>query len=50
MMGEGAEAFLGTQGYAWNTQSDMLMALIGAIGAQVLLGKMQDRQLRGRVQ
>ena len=45
MMGQGADAFLGTQGYAWDTQSDMLMALIGAIVAQVLLGKMQDRQL-----
>ena len=45
MMGQGAEAFLGTQGYAWDTQSDMLMALIGAVVAQVLLGKVQDRQL-----
>ena len=45
MMGQGADAFLGTQGYAWDTQSDMLMALIGAICAQVLLGKVQDRQL-----
>lgn len=45
MMGEGADAFLGTQGYVWDTQSDMLMALIGAIIAQVLLGKVQDRQL-----
>ncbi len=45
MMGEGADAFLGTQGYAWDTQSDMLMALIGAVVAQVLLGKVQDKQL-----
>ena len=45
MMGQGADAFLGTQGYAWDTQSDMLMALIGAISAQVQLGKMQDHQL-----
>jgi len=44
-MGQGADAFLGTQGYAWDTQSDMLMALIGAISAQVLLGKMQGREL-----
>lgn len=44
-MGQGADAFLGTQGYAWDTQSDMLMALIGATVAQVLLGKVQDRQL-----
>jgi len=46
MMGEGADAFLGTQGYAWDTQSDMLMALIGAIIAQVLMGRGQDGQLR----
>jgi putative membrane protein len=46
MMGQGADAFLGTQGYAWDTQSDMLMALIGAIIAQVVLGKVQDGQLR----
>lgn len=45
MMGEGADAFLGTQGYAWDTQSDMLMALIGAVVAQGVLGKVQDKQL-----
>lgn len=48
MLGQGADAFLGTQGYAWDTQSDMLMALIGAVAAQLMLGKMQDRQLVGR--
>jgi putative membrane protein len=47
MMGQGADAFLGTQGYAWDTQSDMLMALIGAVVAQVMLGSRQDRQLVG---
>ncbi len=45
MMGQGADAFLGTQGYAWDTQSDMLMALIGAVVAQLVLGKVQDGQL-----
>jgi putative membrane protein len=44
-MGQGADAFLGTQGDPWDTQTDMLMALIGGISAQVLLGKMQDGQL-----
>jgi putative membrane protein len=29
--GESADAFLGTQGYVWDTQSDMLYAAIGAI-------------------
>lgn len=42
--GEGADAFLGTQGYIWDTQSDMLMALIGAIVANLLLSRFQDRQ------
>ena len=31
---EAAEAFLGTQGYAWDTQSDMGWALFGAILAR----------------
>ena len=44
--GAGAEAFLGTQGYIWDTQSDMAFALLGAILALVLLGRMHDRQLR----
>lgn len=44
-MGQGADAFLGTQGDPWDTQTDMLMALIGAICAQVLLSKAQDQQI-----
>jgi len=42
---EAADAFLGTQGYIWDTQSDMLLALIGAVLALVLLGRAHDRQL-----
>jgi putative membrane protein len=44
--GTGAEAFLGTQGYIWDTQSDMGFALLGAIIGLVLLGRLHDRQLR----
>ncbi len=44
-LGQGADAFLGTQGDPWDTQSDMAMALIGAIVGQVLLGRWQDRQI-----
>jgi putative membrane protein len=40
-----ADDFLGTQGYEWDTQTDMLMAFIGAIVAQVTLVRVQDRQL-----
>lgn len=44
--GEGAEAFLGTQGYVWDTQSDMFMALTGAVLALLVLSKAHDQQLR----
>lgn len=43
--GESAEAFLGTQGYVWDTQSDMALALLGGIIAQLLLSIGHDRQL-----
>lgn len=42
---EAAEAFLGTQGYVWDTQSDMLWALSGGILALVTLSKLHDRQI-----
>jgi putative membrane protein len=45
---EASESFLGTQGYVWDTQSDMAWALSGAILALLLLGRLHDRQLRGR--
>lgn len=44
--GEGAEAFLGTQGYVWDTQSDMGLALLGAVVAVVTLSKLHDIQLK----
>lgn len=43
--GDSAEAFLGTQGYVWDTQSDMALALFGAIVALVTLSRLHDRQL-----
>ncbi|HFC91498.1 MAG TPA: DUF2238 domain-containing protein [Leucothrix mucor] len=43
--GESAEAFLGTQGYIWDTQSDMALALLGGIVAQFSLSIWHDRQL-----
>ncbi len=45
-MGSGADAFLGTQGYAWDTQSDMLFALIGASVAMLFLTRWHDRQMQ----
>lgn len=43
--GDNAEAFLGTQGYVWDTQSDMGFALLGAIVALITLSKIHDHQL-----
>lgn len=44
-VGEDAEAFLGTQGYMWDTQSDMGYALFGGILALLLLSRWHDKQL-----
>ena len=44
--GDQAEAFLGTQGYVWDTQSDMLYALIGAISMVVIMSKIHDNQIK----
>ncbi|MCT7942111.1 MULTISPECIES: DUF2238 domain-containing protein [Shewanella] len=43
--GEDAEAFLGTQGYVWDTQSDMFLALIGGICGLLLLTRLHNRQM-----
>jgi putative membrane protein len=42
---QAAESFLGTQGYVWDTQSDMMWAGIGATLALLLLGRRHDREL-----
>jgi len=44
--GDQAEAFLGTQGDPWDTQWDMMLALIGAVTALLFLSRWHDRQLR----
>jgi putative membrane protein len=46
LSGEAADAFLGTQGYIWDTQSDMALALLGSILALVLLSKAHDSQIQ----
>ncbi|WP_311567946.1 DUF2238 domain-containing protein [Photobacterium arenosum] len=43
--GENAEAFLGTQGYVWDTQSDMAFALVGALCATLMLSRWHNSQL-----
>jgi putative membrane protein len=49
LSGDAADSFLGTQGYVWDTQSDMMFALIGAIFALILLSRPHDRQLEAFV-
>jgi len=44
--GAAATDFLGTQGDPWDTQWDMFLAFIGALTAQVILGRRHDRELR----
>lgn len=44
-LGQGAAAFLGTQGDPWDTQWDMFLALVGAVAAQLSLARLQDGQL-----
>lgn len=43
--GSAATDFLGTQGDVWDTQWDMLMALVGSIVGQIILSRVHDRQL-----
>ncbi|MBI2213387.1 MAG: DUF2238 domain-containing protein [Acidobacteria bacterium] len=50
MTGTAAEAFLGTQGDVWDTQKDIALALVGAVIAQLTLGRLHDRQLQRRVE
>lgn len=45
LAGQDSEAFLGTQGFQWDTQTDMAMALLGAVLALVLLARIHDRQM-----
>lgn len=45
LLGQGADEFLGTQGYAWDTQADMAFALLGAILALLMLSRWHDRQI-----
>jgi len=45
-IGQGANEFLGTQGDPWDTQSDMFLALIGAVSALLLLSRIHDHQIQ----
>lgn len=43
---DAANDFLGTQGYIWDTQSDMAWALVGSIIALLSLSKYHDKVLQ----
>ncbi len=45
VQGASAEAFLGTQGYEWDAQSDMFLALVGACLSLLMLSGLHNRQL-----
>ena len=45
LLGQGADAFLGSQGDPWDTQWDMFTAFIGAVTAQLTMARVHDRQL-----
>ena len=48
LLGQGADEFLGTQGYVWDTQSDMGFALLGAVFGMLILYGLHQRQMRAR--
>ncbi len=41
--GESGDSFLGTQGYIWDTQTDIFTAMIGGLDALIFFSKFQDR-------
>lgn len=43
LSGESGDSFLGTQGYIWDTQTDIFMALIGGLVALIFFSKIHDR-------
>ena len=46
LSGGAANDFLGSQGDVWDTQSDMCVALIGAIAALIVLSAVHNRAIR----
>ena len=48
-LGQGTDEFIGTQDDAWDTQSDMFMALIGTSLPMVLLAHRHDREISAQL-
>lgn len=45
LTGSAGDSFLGTQGYVWDTQTDMFMCFTGSIISLLLLSRVQDKQI-----
>lgn len=45
LLGQSSDAFLGTQGFVWDTQADMLCALLGALVGTILLARAHGSSL-----
>jgi putative membrane protein len=45
LYGSAGDSFLGTQGDVWDTQSDMLFCLIGALAAILMMGKIHNKAI-----
>lgn len=43
--GESGDSFLGTQGYIWDTQTDIFMAFVGGLIALIFFSKLQDKYI-----
>jgi putative membrane protein len=48
-VGSAGDSFLGTQGYIWDTQSDMALCLVGGVMALLLLSRWHNKELRNIV-
>ena len=47
LIGSSADEFLATQGYVWDTQSDMWYALLGGITSLAIFSRLHDKKLKG---
>lgn len=50
LSGDSGDSFLGTQGYIWDTQTDIFAALIGGLVALLFFSKIHDKKLKQEFQ
>ncbi|MGI8786517.1 MAG: DUF2238 domain-containing protein [Pyrinomonadaceae bacterium] len=46
LSGSAGDSFLGTQGYIWDTQTDMFACFVGSIVSLLLLHNLQNKQIK----